>query len=82
MRRKEKKEMKFSDQKHCSYKELDEEGERGYISSVNMDIDYRVSPEAGDISHLIQCENDSENWFITQFNKQQRLANALNKRKC
>lgn len=51
-----------------------EEGERGYISSINMDIDYKVSPEAGNISYLLQGEDESENWFVRQVNPRQRLA--------
>ena len=58
-----------------------EDAEKGYISSVNMDGDYRVSPEAGNISFLFDGEDESENWFVRQVNPKQRLATSLRHKK-
>lgn len=72
--------MKLRDLIHPDCIGLSEAGEREYISSINMDVDYRVSPEAGDISTLMQSQDDSDNWFVTQIRVSQKLRNALNKK--
>lgn len=61
--------------------DIHEEDERGYIRSVNMDLDYQVSPEAGNISQVLCEDNDSDDWFVTVLSVRSRIANAKNKRK-
>ena len=73
--------MKIKSLGSYTYEGLGEAGEREYISSVNMDTDYRVSPEAGNISYILCGEDESENWFVRQVSPKQRLATALNKKK-
>lgn len=75
--------MKLGDLPPHRHRDLGEadNGERAYISSVNMDNDYRISPEAGDVSYLFSGEDESDNWFVRQVSPKQRLATWLNKKK-
>jgi hypothetical protein len=59
---------------------INEDNEMGYIRSVNMDICYSVSPEAGNISHLLCEDNESDNWFVTVYWKRTFRPGVKNKR--
>ena len=65
--------------RHRDLGEVDN-SEKPYISSVNMDCDYRISPEAGDVSFLF-LEQESDNWFVRQINPKTYYTNLVRKRK-
>lgn len=50
------------------------------FGTVDMDKGYRISPEAGDVRHILD-EDESENWFVRMVNARQCEQNCENHRK-
>lgn len=50
------------------------------FGTVDMDKGYKISPEAGDVQHILN-DDDSENWFVRLVSANQREQTCKNSRK-
>ncbi len=50
------------------------------FGTVDMDKGYKISPEAGDVRHILD-EDESENWFVRMVSAKQREQTCENSRK-